>query len=163
MSTVIGATPPRVWRALTDPVELAAWDDRIVGAAVSRPERDLASPGARVRWRCRIGSVQIVRDEEVLEAQRERHLRSRLAMGTMRLERCFTLAGEMIPRPQTRLTVTLRTANTVPVFGAVIDRFEVREFATALGDEALRSVRRWCEQPPDAPGSGAQPDRIDPA
>ncbi len=58
MSTVIESPPRRVWRALTEPTELVAWDDRILSPI------DPASPayplsGQRVRWRYQLGSVQV--------------------------------------------------------------------------------------------------------
>jgi uncharacterized protein YndB with AHSA1/START domain len=150
MSTVIGAERSRVWRALVHPDQLARWDARIVALAGPSDPPPLR-PGATLRFRCRVGAtggVQMLRREQALEVVPEQRLRTRLALGTLRIERTWTLAS--IPpaagQPeQTRLSLALRAANSVAVFGATIDRFRVRELAAELGDEALRALQKWCE------------------
>jgi uncharacterized protein YndB with AHSA1/START domain len=153
MSTVIGAEPGRVWRALVEPSELAAWEERIVAPAGPSAPGPLR-PGRRLRWRCRLAGrgtgVQMLRADEALEVVPERRLRTRMVLGTLALERTFSLAPELGDTPRTRLSVTLRAANSVPVFGAVIDRFRMRELATELGDETLRALQKWCESRPQA-------------
>lgn len=152
MNTVIGAEPRRVWRALVEPAELAAWEERIVAPAGPSPSGPLR-PGRRLRWRCRLagraGGVQMLRADEALEVVPERRLRTRMVLGTLAIERTFSLAPELGDPPRTRIAVRLRAANSVPVFGAVIDRFRMRELAAELGDETLRALQKWCEtQPP---------------
>ena len=74
MAAVIDAEHDRVWRALTDPSELVAWDERIL-APVEPPDRYPFS-GQHVRWRYRLGSVQLVMHERPLEVVPGERLRT---------------------------------------------------------------------------------------
>ena len=77
MSVVIDADRERVWRALTMPSELIAWDERILSPIDEPGQYPFA--GQHVRWRYRLGSVQVAckaafRDSVLLEniARRDR-------------------------------------------------------------------------------------------
>lgn len=143
MSTVIAADPERVWRALTTPEELVAWDERIL-APVEAPERYPFS-GQHVRWRYRLGGVQLVMHDRPLEVSWPERLRRTLHVGSLRYEQTFTLCAEPGPSPRTRLSIKTVAENSVPVVGDVVDRFEVRRITTAHVDQTLRSLQRWCE------------------
>lgn len=159
LSTVIEADRSRVWRALVDPAELAAWDERIVAPAGDVGDGPLR-PGSRLRWRCRVartGGVEMLRADETLELVAPERLRTRIVLGTLRVERAWRLASRPGTPPRTVLAVTLRAENRVPVFGTVIDRFRVRQWATELADETLRGLRTWCEAP--APREPVEPVR----
>ncbi|MCG8589655.1 MAG: SRPBCC family protein [Proteobacteria bacterium] len=143
MSTVIGADSDRVWRALTLPGELAAWDERIVA-----PVDDAAnypSPGRELRWRYRLGNVPTILSETPREVCPTERLRTRLCIGTLRFDQTYTLQPEMGPETRTRLSVKIVASNTVAVIGTVIDRFEVRRRAVDHVDQTLRSLQKWCE------------------
>jgi uncharacterized protein YndB with AHSA1/START domain len=142
MSAVIDAGPLRVWRALTVPAEVAAWDDSILGPAeafVDYPES--CRP---VRWRCRLGGVQTVMHERPLDVEPPGRLRSAISIGSMRYEQTFTLAPEPGSAMRTRLGMRVVASNSIPVVGAVVDRFAVRRLATERVDSTLRSLQKWC-------------------
>ena len=159
MSTVIDADRERVWRALTDPSELAGWDEHLVGsvAGADGPRRSCeprrrSRPGPLAdeprRWRYQLGSVQVVLHERPLEIAPFERLSSALKIGSLRLEQTYTLSSECADPPRTRLGMKLATTSSVPVVGDVIDRFRVRRLAAERIDRTLRSVQTWCQQHP---------------
>ncbi len=158
MSTVIDADRERVWRALTDPAELAGWDDHIVGSVARtgggregsgrRAEGSSCSIVEQRRWRYQLGSVQVVLHERPLEVARLERLSSALKIGSLRIEQTYTLTSESVDPPRTRLGMKLATTSSVPVVGDVVDRFSVRRLAAERIDRTLRSVQSWCQQHP---------------
>jgi uncharacterized protein YndB with AHSA1/START domain len=146
MSTRISATPARVWRALTSPSELVAWDTRIL-APVEIPDRYPFS-GQHMRWRYRIGGVQVVMHDRPLEVSSPERLRRTLQIGSLRYEQTFQLTAASDDDARTLLGVKLVASNSVPVIGDVLDRFDVRRFTTEHVDETLRAIQNWCESNP---------------
>jgi len=143
MSTSIGATRDRVWRALTHPQELIRWDDRI--ESLVDPVERYPSVGSAVRWRYRLGSVSVVLRERPREVVPLERLASAVAMGLFRFDETFTLAEESGDPRQTRLTLKLVARNSLPVVGGLLDRFAVRRLASSFVDTRLRAVQKWCE------------------
>ncbi len=146
MSVVIDADRERVWRALTMPSELIAWDERILSPIDEPGQYPFA--GQHVRWRYRLGSVQVVLHEEPLEIMRPERLCSALKVGSMRFEQTYPLTNESSEPPRTRLGMKLVTTSSVPVVGDVVDRFSVRKMAAEHLDRTLRSVQGWCHEHP---------------
>lgn len=146
MSVVIDTNRERVWRALTAPSELVAWDERVLSPIGAPGEYPFA--GQHVRWRYQLGSVQVVLHEEPLEIVRPERLCSALKVGSMRFEQTFTLTSESDEPPRTRLSMKLVTTSSVPVVGDVVDRFSVRKMAAERIDHTLRSVQTWCHEHP---------------
>lgn len=147
MSVVIDADRERVWRALTEPSELVAWDQRIV-SAVDDGGQGYPFAGRHVRWRYRLGTVQVVLHEQPLEIERPERLSSALKVGSMRFEQTYTLTRESESPERTRLGMKLVTTSSVPVLGDVVDRFSVRKIAAERIDHTLRSVQQWCNENP---------------
>lgn len=146
MSVVIDSDPERVWRALTEPDEVVAWDERVL-AAVDAVEGDPFA-GQHVRWRCKLGSVQVVQHEHRREIAPLERLSSTISVGSLRFEQTYTLSKESGEDLRTRLGMKIVATSQVPVIGEVIDRFEVRKLAAERVDETLRSVKRWCHEHP---------------
>ncbi len=146
MATVIGARHTRVWRALTDPAELVVWDERILAPLES--EDGYPFSGQHMRWRYRIGPIQLVLHDHPLEVSAPEKLRTAISFGSLQYEQTFTLLPEEGPQPRTRLGMRLVASNSVPVVGSVVDRFSVRRMATEHVDVTLRSLQRWCEKTP---------------
>jgi uncharacterized protein YndB with AHSA1/START domain len=146
MSVVIDASRERVWRALTEPSELVAWDERIL-APIDTPG-GYPFAGQHVRWRYRLGSVQVVLHERPTEIARLERLTSSLNVGSLRFEQTYTLSAESLDPPRTRLGMKLVTTSSVPVVGDVVDRFSVRKLAAERIDVTLRSIQDWCHQHP---------------
>ena len=146
MSVVIDADRQRVWRALTAPSELTAWNEQILSSIDEPGEYPFA--GQHVRWHYRLGSVRVVLHEQPLEIVRLERLCSALRTGSMRFEQTFTLTSESRDPPRTRLSMKLVTKSSVPVVGDVIDRFSVRKMAAERLDRTLRSVQSWCHEHP---------------
>ncbi len=146
MSVVIDADPKRVWRALTVPSELIAWNEQVL-SSIDDPG-DYPFAGQHVRWQYRLGSVQVVLHEQPLEIVRLERLCSALTTGSMRFEQTYTLTRESSEPPRTRLGMKLVTKSSVPVIGDVVDRFSVRKMAAERLDRTLRSVQRWCHEHP---------------
>ena len=69
----------------------------------------------------------------------------------MRFDQTYTLLPERGNNGdplRTRLGLKIIASNSVPVIGAIVDRFEVRRLATERIDTTLRSISRWCEETP---------------
>ena len=146
MSTVIGAAPARVWRALTQAAEVVRWDERVI--ALEEPASEYPRVGRSVRWRYRLGSVPVLVREQPLEVVPDSKLRSSVSLGLFRFDETFQLTSEPGDGERTRLMLKLVASNSVPVVGGALDRFAVRRLATEFVDAKLRSVQKWCEAPP---------------
>jgi uncharacterized protein YndB with AHSA1/START domain len=146
MSVAIDSDRSRVWRALTDTRELLAWDERVLAPVGTAADYPFA--GQRIRWRYRLGSVQVVLHEQPREIAEYERLASSLRVGSLRFEQTYTLAQESREPARTRLAMKLVTTSSVPVIDDVIDRFDVRKLAAERIDETLRSVQEWCHQNP---------------
>jgi len=92
--------------------------------------------------------VQVVLHEQPLEIERPERLSSALKVGSMRFEQTYTLTRESEAPVRTRLGMKLVTTSSVPVLGAVVDRFSVRKLAAERIDHNLRSIQQWCNQNP---------------
>ena len=141
MSVVIDSDRQRVWRALTEPGEVVAWDRRVL-AAVDEPGEPFA--GQHIRWRYRLGSVQVVLHERQREITERERLSSTLSVGSLRFEQTYTLTEEPGDPTRTRLGMKIVATSQVPVIGEIVDRFGVRKLAAEHIDETLRSVKHWC-------------------
>jgi hypothetical protein len=146
MSRAIGADPEAVWRALTQPSQLARWDPRIV--ALLDPIPGYPRVGQRVRWRYRLGSVEVITHQTVRTAIEQQTLHSAISLGLFRFDETYTLVREGAG-PQTRLTLKWVTSNSVPVVGGLVDRFAVRRMSASLVDARLAAVQKWCENAPE--------------
>jgi uncharacterized protein YndB with AHSA1/START domain len=146
MTTVIESQHERVWRALTEQSELAAWDDRII-APVECPD-GYPFTGQHVRWRYLLGSVQMIMHDRPLEVVAPERLRSAISLGSMRYEQTFTLQREAAETARTRLGMRVVASNSIPVLGETVDRFEVRRMTTEHIDATLRALQKWCENNP---------------
>jgi uncharacterized protein YndB with AHSA1/START domain len=149
MRTSIGATRERIWRALTEPSERVAWDASTLAAV--DPTEGYPSSERIMRWRYRLGSVQVVLCERPREVVPTRKLRCSLSIGSLRFEQTYNLASESAASdasgsPSTQLGIKLTAQNTVPVVDGMVDRFEIRDLATQRVDELMRSLQRWCEK-----------------
>jgi len=146
MAAVIDAGQKRVWRALTDPEERVAWDERVL-ALVDLPSGYPAS-GQHLRWRYRLGSVQLIMHERPIEVCAEERLRANLQIGSMRYEQTYGLQAETGGGAATRLAMRVVASNSIPLVGSEIDRFDVREMAASHVDVTLRSLQKWCVDHP---------------
>lgn len=146
MSVVIDANRERVWRALTEPAELVAWDDRSLTSG--EHPNDYPFAGQHVQWRYRLGGVPVVLHENPLEISRLERLTSALRIGSLRFEQTYTLTTESVDPARTRLGMKLVTTSSVPVLGDVVNRFDMRKMAAERIDRTLRSVQDWCHQNP---------------
>ena len=138
MSTAITADRERVWRALTTPSELIRWDERIV--ALLDPAPDYPNPGQSIRWRYRIGSVEIEVHQTIREIQPQERLQSAISLGLFRFDETYTLTSENAAPDRTRLSLSIVSSNSVPVVGGLLDRFTVRQLCAKLVDSRMRSV-----------------------
>ena len=143
MSTAITAGRERVWRALTTPSELIRWDDELI--ALLDPVPDYPQLGQQVRWRYRIGSVEIIVHQTIQEVQPGERLQSAICRGLFRFDETYTLADEVASPDRTRLSLKVVASNSTPVVGGEMDRFAVRRLSAELIDSRLRSVQKWCE------------------
>ncbi|MBW2292108.1 MAG: SRPBCC family protein [Deltaproteobacteria bacterium] len=148
MSAAIAAEPQRVWRALTDPSECIAWDEKRLSVLDSTDA--YPDPGETVRWHYRMGSVPIVMREQPIEVVAGRKLHSKVTLGSLHFDQIFTLNLEHDPASpddtaKTLLGMKVVASNSAPVLGAVIDRFEVRRLTIDRVDATLRAITKWCE------------------
>ncbi len=145
MSSAIAATPQRVWRAITDPEEILAWDEHRLSAV--DPMGGYPKAGEMVRWRYQLGSVPIVMRDQPLDVAPGRKLHSKVTVGPVVYDQTFTLAVEQHEGDEvmTLLGMKLIASNSAAVIGAVIDRFEVRRMTTDRVDATLRAITKYCE------------------
>ena len=146
MSTVIHTTRERVWRALTEPAEVIRWDERII--SLEAPVSDYPSTGHVAHWRYRLGSVAVDLHDQPVEILAGQRLRHAMSIGSFEFEETYTLGTEAGSH-HTRLSLRLAsTANSVPVVGGALDRFDVRRLASEIVDGNLRAIQKWCENHP---------------
>ena len=146
MACVIGAPRVRVWRALTDPAEIADWDAARI--ALVDPPDAYPAEGSTVRWRYKLGSVSLVLKETPQLVAAPERLALACAAGSLHFEQAYQLIEEPEDAAQaarTRVSLKLSARNQVHLIGADIDRFEVRRMLIERIDEALRSLQKWCE------------------
>ena len=143
MATTVSATPARVWRALTVPAEIMGWDEHLL--ALIDPLIGYPQEGQSVRWRYRLGSVDVVLRNSLLDVVPNERLRSSASMGLFRFDETFTLSKEDDDLERTHLRLKLIAANSLPVVGGLLDRFNVRRLASEIVDRKLRSLQKWCE------------------
>jgi uncharacterized protein YndB with AHSA1/START domain len=143
MSTVIEADRRRVWHALTRPDEIVRWS-HVRTAGLSVPEAH-PRPGQAARWRCRLRGVPLAVTEHPLDVTPAERLRSELRLALVKVEQTWALSDEATDT-RTRLSLKLALPNAIPLVDGLLDRFGVRELAQSIADDALRSVKAWCER-----------------
>ena len=144
MATVIDADRRRVWRAISDPNELVAWDTHLLAPIEATDE--YPTPGSCVRWRYLLESIPLVMHDKIIEVASPSRLRRKLRVGSLAYDQTLALADEPANAHQTRLSIRIIARNSVPLFGETIDRVRVRELASNHIDETLRCVRNFCEE-----------------
>ena len=157
LSASIGAPIDRVWRALTDPAERVAWDERILGeislsGASAMPTKainatgDKETPGQKTKWRFRLGAIPLVMLEEIVGVDRHERLVSRISIGSMHFDQTLTLYREDDESgPRTRLGMKLIANNQIAVIGEVVQRLDVQKVVIEYVDTSLRQVQKYCE------------------
>jgi hypothetical protein len=146
MSAVISADRKRVWRALSDPRELARWDKSRLGAVDAPSDYPLA--GQKVLWRSQLGSVRLVMKERLTQVEPLERLAADLVIGSLHLQQLYVLIEEPEDRAQaarTRVSLKHSASNRVHLIGAEVDRFEVRRMLIERIDTTLRALQKWCE------------------
>lgn len=161
LSTTIGARAEDVWRALTDPQERLAWDERILGeVALStasargngrtgrrEPAASEKRSGDRVRWRFLFGGVPMVLKDEVASSEAPTRRVSRMTIGSMHFDQTVTLYSEDDETgPHTRLGMKLVADNSIAVIGEVIPRLDVQKIVIEYVDTTLRQIQKYCER-----------------
>lgn len=144
MSTVVPGSVARVWRALTDPSEVAGWDAANGnGGAIDAPA-DYPKPGQHVRWRYRLGGVPTTLHDRPIEVVPHERLRSLIELGALRFDETYSLLPEAGHPEQTRLAMKIVASNSTAVVSGVIDRFEMTRITTETVNGSLESIRHWC-------------------
>ena len=141
MSKVIRSPRARVRRALVSLDELIRWDDRRI--ALEAPVASYPAPGHPARWRCRLGSLSVVRCEDPLEVIPTERLRSAVRLASFEFEETYTLSDQL--PDGTRLSLRVIAKNTLPLLGGELDRFDVRRLSADSVDQTLGQLQRWCE------------------
>jgi uncharacterized protein YndB with AHSA1/START domain len=81
------ASPERVWRALTDPAEVSAWD----GVEPLTVPAGYPLSGQHARWRTRVGPIPLVLHDRVTTVEPGRRLASVIDVGYVHLEEEYRL------------------------------------------------------------------------
>ena len=87
-------------------------------------------------------------EHPLLEVRPQERLQSAISLGSLRYEQTFSLQPEQGPPSRTRLGMKVQASNSIPIIGEIVDRFEVRRLASEHIDITLRSIQKWCENPP---------------
>ncbi|MGH9156259.1 MAG: SRPBCC family protein [Acidimicrobiales bacterium] len=86
-TAVVGAPPARVWRALTDPAEVQAWDGSVpLAIPVGYPQA-----GQRARWRTRLGPVPVTLFDHVRFVEPDRRLAATVRFGFVTVDEEYRL------------------------------------------------------------------------
>lgn len=141
MSRVIEAGLTEVWSALTNPTEVAAWDERILAPVDAAPDYPF-TPGG-MRWRYRLGQVPLVMHDRPTEVITGSRLKRKIRLGSLCYEQTFTLKPAEAQPAHTLLGLKLVTPNWIPLVGDTVDRFSARELATENVDETLRQMQAF--------------------
>ena len=142
-SVVIEAPVGRVWRALTEPREVVAWDTGL-GDPLDAPP-DYPQPGQHVRWRYRLGPLPLLLHDRPQEVSEGRLLRSLIAIGPVRIDETYTLSAAGMG---TRLTASLSVRTALPVIGPLVERLFVARQSEATVEQSLAAIKRHCETRP---------------
>ncbi|MEB2343123.1 MAG: SRPBCC family protein [Deltaproteobacteria bacterium] len=136
----ITAAPERVWRALTDPAEVVAWDTGIVAPIDAPP--DYPRPGQQVRWRYRLGPLPLVLHDRPSEVVPAATLRSSIDLGPFTFDETYTLRAE---GATTHLTADLSLASTLPLAGPLLETLIGAPLARSTVRLSLAAIKRHCE------------------
>lgn len=171
LSATVSAPAQRVWRALVDPAERVAWDERILGEispaagkrqarrrSTRRPSRNPAESASdetatatkeplRInRWRFQLGGVPLVMVDRIVDAEPGVRLVSRIVIGSIQFEQTLTLHSENDETGNhTRVGMKLVAQNSIAVIGEVVPRGDVQKLIIEYIDATLRQVQKHCE------------------
>lgn len=158
LSATVGAPQERIWRALVDPEERSAWDDRILGEVdLSRDSQKAearsraARPGRPTalrtnRYRFRLGGVPLVMQDEIIRADGHERLKSRISIGSLHFDQTLTLHAEDDETgPRTRIGMKVVARNSITVIGEIVPRLDVQKLVIEYVDTTLRQVQKHCE------------------
>jgi hypothetical protein len=157
LSATIGAPIDRVWCALTDPSERLVWDERILGevslsrgnngtTGAAKAARSANTLPQKTRWRFRLGSVPLVMQDVIRDADPNQRLVSRISIGSMHFDQTLSLHREDDESgPRTRLGMKLVARNQIAVIGEVVQRLDVQKIVIEYVDTTLRQVQKHCE------------------
>jgi Polyketide cyclase / dehydrase and lipid transport len=143
----IGASPERVWQALTRPDEVVRWDTGVVEPLDAPP--DYPRPGQHVRWRYRLGPLPLLLRDRPTRVERASVLRSSIRLGPFDFDEIYTLraAGPS----STALTADLSLTSRVPLLGRLLEWSVGRPLARSTVRGSLAALKSHCEgdrQPP---------------
>ncbi|HEX5615708.1 MAG TPA: SRPBCC family protein, partial [Acidimicrobiia bacterium] len=88
VTTLIGAPPERVWRALTVPAEVSAWD----GVAAVAVAADYPTVGEHARWRTALGPLRLVLHDRISVVDPPVRFAARIDVGFVHVEEEYRLA-----------------------------------------------------------------------
>ena len=131
----------RVWRALTVPAEVVAWDGGVQEALDAPP--DYPRPGQHVRWRYRLGRLPLILHDRPSEVVEDRTLRSDIRLGPFQFDETYTL--ESRDPTHTRLSARLQVTSPVPVLGPWLARWPGGPLAQSTVRGSLAAIKIHCE------------------
>ena len=127
------ASPERVWRALTEPSEVSAWD----GVEPLSVPGGYPLAGQRARWRTRVGPIPLVLHDRVTAVETGRRLASVIDVGFVHVEEEYRLA----PGPSGTVLVS---DNVVRSRVRGLDTLAVWTARRAI-EASMRRLRLHCE------------------
>lgn len=130
----------RVWRALTDPVEVVAWDTGVQAPLDAPP--DYPQPGQHVRWSYRLGPLPLTLHDRPSEVVRDETLRSRIRLGPFDFDETYTL--EASGPEETILSARLAVSSPVPGIGGWLTRTLGARLARSTVRASLAAIRAHC-------------------
>jgi len=89
VSVSVPAPPARLWRALTVPGEVAAWD----GVGIVAVPDGYPAPGQHARWRTRIGPWGVTLHDRVQVVEEQRRLASVIDVAFVHVEEEYQLVA----------------------------------------------------------------------
>ncbi len=134
VTIVIAAPPDRVWRALTVPAEVEAWD----GVTPCDVPAGYPAPGHHARWFSRMGPVRLVLHDRIGVVDPASRFSSTIAVGFVRVEEEYRLA----PQGQGCVLVSENEVrSTVPGLGWLAVRL-----TKANVELSMTRLKEFCER-----------------
>ena len=137
VTTEIAAPPARVWRALTVPAEVAAWD----GVEPLDVPEDYPQPGQHARWRSWFGPVGLTLHDRISVIDDERRMVAEIDLAFVHVDEEYRLLAG--PDGTTTTLVTDDAVRShVPGLGWLAIRLAQADVASSMG-----RLRQHCEGP----------------
>ena len=141
----ISASLSRVWRALSQPPQVAVWDTGII-EAIDAPA-DYPQPGQHVQWQYSLALIPMTLHDFPQKVVENELLQTRIKLGILRYLEAYTLVWDN-DKNMTILTAEMFVGNALPLIGRVFDHLIGIRVARSSVKASLWAIKTFCEKDP---------------